>query len=181
MGLSEAIQNCQRFVGKYGIRGVGGRDRVLIFCDAPPPTKVQNAILDAAGAHNVIFYDGPAEPNEARRYAPIIKLSETPEKQSASPPVIKRVAEELAIPQPEPEPAPAPVAEVKVEVGNINAKGKYGFTKLHFAAQKGDEAEVVRLLGLGANKAIRDNGGKTPMEIASLNGHDSIVELLSRP
>ena len=60
MGLTQAIQNCQRFVGKNGIRGIGGTDRVMVFCDSIPSAKIQNAVTDAAAPHAVVFWDGPA-------------------------------------------------------------------------------------------------------------------------
>lgn len=61
------------------------------------------------------------------------------------------------------------------EVADINEKLTWGYTLLHFAACKGDEAECERLLSLGANLKARDNGGRLPWEKAEMNGHKELA------
>ena len=48
----------------------------------------------------------------------------------------------------------------------------YGRTPLHIAAAKGHHAIVKLLLQAGADPAIKDKGGQTPLRYAAINGQD---------
>jgi ankyrin repeat protein len=62
---------------------------------------------------------------------------------------------------------------------DINARTKYHSTPLHLAARRG-WAEVVHvLLQHGANVVLEDSGGRTALQVASNEGHNEIVKLLS--
>merc|ERR1719245_1596439 len=61
---------------------------------------------------------------------------------------------------------------------DINERDEYGWTKLYRAARDGDLTRCERLVAAGANVNIADNFGRTPLIIASSNGHLSIVKLL---
>lgn len=50
---------------------------------------------------------------------------------------------------------------------NVNAAGNDGRTPLHVAAAAGDDAVVALLLLKGANAAMRDKEGKTPLDLAT--------------
>lgn len=60
----------------------------------------------------------------------------------------------------------------------INHKLKWGYTLLHFAAVAGDEAECLRLIGLGASKTAMDNGHKMPWQKAQSSDHHALAILL---
>jgi ankyrin repeat protein len=51
--------------------------------------------------------------------------------------------------------------------GNVNLKNAEGKTLLHMAVQENDESSVVRLLTLGADKAVMDTDGKQPIHYAN--------------
>lgn len=67
---------------------------------------------------------------------------------------------------------------------DINKRGKWGYTRLHFAVSEKDVTEVKRLLALGARTDIIDNAGHTPLEKAELtyDRHDvqgrEIIDIL---
>jgi len=62
---------------------------------------------------------------------------------------------------------------------NPNVRDKAGFTPLHYAAEKGDESIVMALL-LHPNIEVnsKTNTGKTPLLLASENGHGKVVNEL---
>lgn len=64
------------------------------------------------------------------------------------------------------------------EAVEINRKLKWGYTALHFAALSGDEAECDRLLGLGADKSVKDNSGKQAWQKADFKGFTELAEKL---
>lgn len=72
-------------------------------------------------------------------------------------------------------------SDVEVE-GNsdsdINARLKWGYTLLHFAAIAGDEAECDRLVAAGAHLDVADNSGKMPYQKAALKGFEGLAEKL---
>jgi ankyrin repeat protein len=59
-----------------------------------------------------------------------------------------------------------------------NYQGPFGNTLLHSAVVSGDIDEVRRLLAAGANAAIPNRDGKTPLAAALLLGHQEIRCLL---
>jgi ankyrin repeat protein len=64
---------------------------------------------------------------------------------------------------------------------DVNAKGVFGGTGLHWAAINGHEATVTFLVAHGADLTIRDaRFDSTPEEWAAEGGHDKIRELLHR-
>jgi hypothetical protein len=65
-----------------------------------------------------------------------------------------------------------------VEDSDINARLKWGYTLLHFAAIEGNEAECDRLVAAGADLAATDNSGKMPYQKAALKGFDDLAEKL---
>jgi ankyrin repeat protein len=59
-----------------------------------------------------------------------------------------------------------------------NYQGPFGNTLLHSAVVSGDIDEVERLLAAGADPAIANRDGKTPLAAALLFGHQDIERLL---
>jgi ankyrin repeat protein len=55
-----------------------------------------------------------------------------------------------------------------------------GKTPLHVAAGFGHVDVVVLLLARQADINARDNGGKTPRQLAKASGHHNVAELLRR-
>lgn len=66
----------------------------------------------------------------------------------------------------------------EMDDSDINFRGKWGFTKLHFAAVDNNIVECNRLLAAGANKSIKDNAGHLPWEKAMARGHFALAKLL---
>jgi len=65
---------------------------------------------------------------------------------------------------------------------DINAKGVFGGTGLHWAAMNGHKDTVEFLLAHGADLTIRDaKFNSTPEGWAVEGGHDEIRELLHHP
>ena len=63
--------------------------------------------------------------------------------------------------------------------GNPNRQGPFGNTLLHSAVISGDVREVERLLAAGADPAIVNREGQTPLRVAAILGRDEIHGLLS--
>ena len=61
-----------------------------------------------------------------------------------------------------------------------NFQGPFGNMLLHGAVVSGDVDEVKRLLAAGADPAIANRDGKTPVHAAVILGHLEIEELLGR-
>lgn len=55
----------------------------------------------------------------------------------------------------------------------------YSWTPLHYAARYGAVDIVKELLEHGADPTIRDNKGRTPLDIAKEFGHDEVVQILA--
>lgn len=69
--------------------------------------------------------------------------------------------------------------------GNVNAQSKSGWTALHWAAKENQGAMVDYLLSKGAatdKKIIKDSSfeGMTPAQVATEQGHKSLVAKLSK-
>jgi len=60
-----------------------------------------------------------------------------------------------------------------------NAKSQSGSTPLHTVAFTGDRASLDLLLKHGADRAIKNNDGKTGADIARERGHDEIAKHLA--
>ena len=65
-----------------------------------------------------------------------------------------------------------------MEIDNINETDRYGRTQLHISAEKGSQAQVLRLLENGAELDMGDDTEKTALHYAVLNGHVNIVKIL---
>jgi hypothetical protein len=55
---------------------------------------------------------------------------------------------------------------------DVNVRGKFGQTPLHYAAKKGTPANIVALLEAGASGGVKDKKGKTPFDYA--RGNDKV-------
>ncbi|MFW6173202.1 MAG: ankyrin repeat domain-containing protein [Elusimicrobiota bacterium] len=60
----------------------------------------------------------------------------------------------------------------------IDEKESFGRTRLATAALEGDLEQVIQLLSLGADPSIKDNSGHTPLQIAQMEGHQAIVDVI---
>jgi ankyrin len=71
-------------------------------------------------------------------------------------------------------------AEILVEhKADVNAEGKKdGLTPLHLAAAHGQAELVSFLLARGAGKQVKDQGGKTPTDLAAHANHAKVLQLL---
>lgn len=63
---------------------------------------------------------------------------------------------------------------------NINAQDELGSTSLHQAAQSGDVEKIIWLLKNGAI-SIKNNYGRTPLEVAKLCKKEEAVKILTSP
>ena len=61
---------------------------------------------------------------------------------------------------------------------DIDTKGLYGWTPLHYACRKGSIPIVQYLISKGANIESKDYQGHTPLYIASFYHNKEIVDLL---
>lgn len=60
----------------------------------------------------------------------------------------------------------------------VNAVGDLGNTPLHHAASRGLDAIVRFLLQNGADRAVRNEFGQSPIDLARLNQHKSVIDVL---
>lgn len=59
------------------------------------------------------------------------------------------------------------------------AKDKYGWTPLHYAADKGYKAAMTELLrGVGVKRDLPDHNGYTPLHLASRGGYVELMDML---
>jgi cytohesin len=65
-----------------------------------------------------------------------------------------------------------------MEPKDINEIDRYGRTQLHISAEKGNQAQVLRLIENGAELDMSDDTEKTALHYAVLNGHINIVKIL---
>ncbi|XP_030933652.1 putative E3 ubiquitin-protein ligase XBAT35 [Quercus lobata] len=75
------------------------------------------------------------------------------------------------------------VAKTLIELGaNINAysPGRHAGTPLHHAAKRGLAQSVKLLLSHGAKALVRDDDSQTPLDVARINGHTSIVREIEK-
>ncbi len=61
---------------------------------------------------------------------------------------------------------------------DVNVKGKYGKTPLHWAAYLGNKDVAALLLANKADVNAKDQDGKTPLRDAVDGGHDDVAALL---
>ncbi|GAA5962432.1 hypothetical protein JCM3765_004293 [Sporobolomyces pararoseus] len=61
----------------------------------------------------------------------------------------------------------------------IDHRDSYGYSALHLATDRGHLEIVKLLLAHGADKGAKDEDGNTPLDLAQLAEHESIVEFLS--
>jgi len=60
-----------------------------------------------------------------------------------------------------------------------NAKSQSGSTPLHTVAFTGDRASLDLLLEHGADRAIKNNDGKTAKDIATERGNEDVARILA--
>ena len=63
----------------------------------------------------------------------------------------------------------------------INSVEGNGWTALHAAASNGKVEMVKQLLNAGANSALKDKNGKTPLDLANMKKHQAVVKVFSMP
>lgn len=73
---------------------------------------------------------------------------------------------------------PAALTLVTNSPGLCMSKGLLGLTPVHVAAEQGEILLAKKMLELGADATIKDDGGDTPLDSAALAGHFDIVTLL---
>lgn len=61
---------------------------------------------------------------------------------------------------------------------DVNDRGYYGCTPLHFAAEWGDTEVIRTLIRHGADANLRDSGGRQPLQEALDSGNKDAVQLL---
>ncbi|GAA5912185.1 uncharacterized protein JCM6883_000590 [Sporobolomyces salmoneus] len=64
------------------------------------------------------------------------------------------------------------------ESTQIDQRDSYGYSALHLATDRGNLEVVKILIARGADKDAKDEDGNTPLDLARLAEHDSIVTLL---
>jgi len=68
---------------------------------------------------------------------------------------------------------------LKQNTEDVNSANLQGSTALHIAAHYGHEKAVRLLLNFGANKALINNFGDTPLSLAQKSGKKTVISLLS--
>lgn len=58
---------------------------------------------------------------------------------------------------------------------NINEKGYYGRTPLHYCSLLGNESTVSALLSMGADDSALDSFGYSPLALADQRGEKEVV------
>jgi ankyrin repeat protein len=64
---------------------------------------------------------------------------------------------------------------------DINAQDQWGFTQLHFATIANNISMVQDLIAKGIDVNIKDNKGRTALDIAINMGYDDIAEAIRNP
>ena len=179
IGLAEARQNVSdAYMGKHGIYSVRGDDRVKVYSTTELSAKLESAIAQAGSPFRVDCIVVSLTGSERTKQLEVAKAEPEPE------PEIFRPADELLplpkTPRKKSTKAVNPVDKVIAATADasVNARGMFGYTKLHSAAIAGDELECDRLIAIGAIKTIKDNGGKMPWQKAQTAGHDALAEKL---
>ena len=61
---------------------------------------------------------------------------------------------------------------------NVNSAEKDKWTPLMFCAFRGDIQDVIFLMNNGADQTMRNNQGRTALEMATAEGHTAVAEIL---
>lgn len=166
--LDQAKQNVSAFIGKHGIHTVRGNDRVVVYSAKALSNQAMTVIVNAAAPFRVEFMDGE-----------VAVIEDKVEKTLDSVVAPVKVQEQV-VPTVQINSVGQAVSAIRTinQVNDINAKGKWGYTLLHVAAMNGDEAECDRLIGLGANRKVKDNSKNMPWQKALTAGHAALAEKL---
>ena len=62
----------------------------------------------------------------------------------------------------------------------VHQHDENGWTPLHLAAYNGDHVMVEKLLASGADPGIPSLSGETPLDVAVMQGHKAVAQLLAR-
>lgn len=74
-----------------------------------------------------------------------------------------------------------PIVERLINAGaDLNIAGQNGMTPLHLAALSSDDSSVAALLAAGAKPDLRDEAGKTALDLARQHRHVKVVALLEQ-
>ncbi len=76
------------------------------------------------------------------------------------------------------------VVKLLLETGKVDANSKddqYGQTLLSWAAMRGHEGVVKPLLTVGAAVDAEDKNRRTALLLATNNGHENVIKLLTSP
>lgn len=63
---------------------------------------------------------------------------------------------------------------------DVNAKQQQGWTAIHSAAMHGDLALLEKLLARGADPRVKNDDGKTPLDLATEKVQETIIQKLKR-
>lgn len=166
MALSKAKEAVSQYIGRHGIYAVRGNDRVIVYTNKPISSQVENTLCQAAEPHRV----------------DIIEKDEASVPTAAPQQIIPTLEDQAKVVDVAPKPKIEKPSKTKTttatEDTSINARGKWGYTQLHFAAVAGDVAECENLLKQGAKKTIKDNSGQLPWQKALNAGFEELAEKL---